>query len=140
MHFYKLHLLVLLIINSKLQLLQNGPLLIAYRLSVWKKFQHHSIDGLADRRDRKLWKKFILWWITPSNMLQSLLNFMEIKSSTSIFCSKFKRNWSTRWFSQILKTFLFWCEEEKYKENRAIFKSKYLVNPWRNQRQIWYAW
>ena len=63
---------------------------------------------------------------------------MEIKSSTSIICvpnlkeieAQFERNRSTRrWFSLILKIFLFWCEEEeKYKENRVIFESEYLIN------------
>ena len=66
-------------------------------------------------------------------MLQILSNFMEIKSSTNIiFVPNLKE-------MEALKMFLFWCKEEKYEENWVIFKSKYLVNPWHNQHQIWYA-
>ena len=98
-------------------MLQNDPLLLAYVcISIWGKFQHHSIDGLSGRCDRKFWKIFILLQITHSNMVQILLIFMEIKSSTSIIFD-LKRNQSPgRWFSWILKIFLFLCEEENMKK------------------------
>ena len=73
-------------------------------------------------------------------MLQILSNFMEIKSSNSInFVLNLKEIEAREdGLHKFLKIFLFRCEEEKYEENRAIFKSGYLVNRWCNQHQIWY--
>ena len=36
-------------------------------------------------------------------------------------------------------TFVKWCEEEKGKENRAIFRNTYLTNYWADFFQIWYV-